>query len=180
RPGSYYEENAYPFRAVQQAGGILVAGSDAPVETRDPRPFVNMARAVTRRYPDRPALNPRQAITIREVLDAYTIGGARFLGREKEIGSLEVGKAADFVVLDRDILKLSDGGEPLKVADAQVLETWFAGNPIYTRHAGQVQPPPQKMVGADGLEPPTRVGEDIAALEPAPAVAGAHRATRLR
>ena len=142
RPGSYYEENAYPFRAVQQAGGILVAGSDAPVETRDPRPFVNMARAVTRRYPDRPALNPRQAIRIREVLDAYTIDGARFLGREKEIGSLEVGKAADFVVLDRDILKLADGGEPLKVADAQVLETWFAGNPIYTRHAGQVQPPP--------------------------------------
>src|SRR5205807_5196275 len=42
-PGSYYESNAYPVRAVKSAGGILVAGSDAPVETRDPRPFVNMA-----------------------------------------------------------------------------------------------------------------------------------------
>ncbi len=49
--GSFYDSNAYPARAVRAAGGILTAGSDAPVDTRDPRPFVNMAVAVTRRAP---------------------------------------------------------------------------------------------------------------------------------
>src|SRR6185436_14106993 len=43
----YYERNAYPVRAVRDAGATLVAGSDAPVFTRDPQPFVNMAMAVT-------------------------------------------------------------------------------------------------------------------------------------
>ncbi len=132
-PGSYYETNAYPFRGVKRAGGILVAGSDAPVDTRDPRPFVNMMRAVTRRFPDEPPLNPEQALTLREVLDAYTINGAHLLGREQEIGSLEVGKSADFIVPDRDILALADRGEPLKVADARVLETWFMGRLVYAR-----------------------------------------------
>ena len=46
------------------------------------------------------------------MLDAYTINGARMLGRDKEIGSLEVGKSADFIVVDRDILSLADGGHP--------------------------------------------------------------------
>jgi predicted amidohydrolase YtcJ len=133
-PGSYYEANAYPARAVRQAGAILVAGSDAPVETRDPRPFVNMMRAVTRRLPGLPALNSQQALTLREVLDAYTINGARLLGREAEIGSLEAGKSADFVVLDSDILRLADQSEPLKIADAHVLETWFMGKLVWASH----------------------------------------------
>jgi hypothetical protein len=42
-PGSYYESNTYPVRAVKAAGAILTAGSDAPVETSDPRPFINIA-----------------------------------------------------------------------------------------------------------------------------------------
>jgi predicted amidohydrolase YtcJ len=56
-PGSYYEENAYPVRSTLKAGAIVAAGSDAPVETRDPRPFYNISRALTRRLPGEPALN---------------------------------------------------------------------------------------------------------------------------
>jgi len=134
-PGSYYEENTYPFRGVRDAGGILVAGSDAPVNTRDPQPYVNMATAVTRRIPGEAVLGPKQVITIRDVLDAYTINGARMLGRDKEIGSLEVGKSADFVVLDRDILALADGGKADDVNGTKVLETWFQGRRVYlARH----------------------------------------------
>jgi predicted amidohydrolase YtcJ len=130
-PGSTYEEYSYPFRTSKDAGAILVAGSDAPVVSRDPVPFVNMAAAVTRRTPGGPAFNPRQAITIREVLDAYTINGARMLGREREIGSLETGKSADFAVLDRDILALADGGKADDIAGTKVLETWFRGVRVY-------------------------------------------------
>ncbi len=129
--GSYYEANTYPFRAAKDAGATLVAGSDAPVNTRDPQPFVNMATAVTRRIPGEPVFNAAQAITIREVLDAYTINGARMLGRDKEIGSLEVGKSADFVVLDRDILKLADGGKAKDINGTKVVETWFQGKRVY-------------------------------------------------
>ena len=130
-PGSYYEDNSYPVRSTKAAGAILVAGSDAPVNTRDPQPFVNMAIAVTRHIRGEPVFNPKQTITIREALDAYTINGARFLGRDAEIGSLEPGKSADFVILDRDIVALADGGHADDIAGTHVLETWFRGKRVY-------------------------------------------------
>ncbi len=133
-PGSYYEANTYPVKAVEAAGGILTAGSDAPVETRDPRPFVNMTRAITRAYPGKPALSPQQSISIREVIDAYTINGARMLNLQKDAGSIEAGKSADFIVLDRDILALADSGHAESIADAKVLETWFRGTKVYVAH----------------------------------------------
>ncbi len=132
-PKSYYEQNVYPFKGVKDAGGTLVAGSDAPVNTADPQPFVNMALAVTRRMPGQPAESPEQAVTIRDVVDAYTINGARFLQRDKEAGSLETGKSADFIVVDQDILALADAGKADQVAGTHVLETWFQGKPVYQR-----------------------------------------------
>jgi len=129
--GSYYEENSYPVRSSKNAGAILVAGSDAPVNSRDPQPFVNMATAVTRRIPGEPVFNPKETITIREVLDAYTINGARFLGRDAEIGSLVPGKSADFVLLDRDILALADDDRADEIAATRVVETWFRGKRVY-------------------------------------------------
>jgi predicted amidohydrolase YtcJ len=133
--GSYYESNAYPVRAIQAAGGILVAGSDAPVETSDPRPFVNMAHAVTRANPKLPPLSPQQSVPLREVIDAYTLNGAEMLYLRDVAGSLEVGKSADFIVLDRDILALADSGHAADVADTKVLATWFRGEKVYTRAA---------------------------------------------
>ena len=136
-PGSYYEENAYPFRAVRDAGAILTAGSDAPVETRDPRPFVNMAMALARHSPGEPPLNAAQAITIEDVLQAYTLNGARLLGRERETGSLEVGKSADFVLLDRDLLALARERDYEAIAATRVLGTWFEGRRVYRAPAAQ-------------------------------------------
>jgi predicted amidohydrolase YtcJ len=132
-PKNYYEPNVYPFKGVKNAGGILVAGSDAPVGTADPQPFVNMALAVTRRMPGKPPESPEQAISIRDVIDAYTINGARFLNRDQEAGSLEAGKSADFIVIDRDILALADAGKADQVAGTHVLETWFQGKQVYSR-----------------------------------------------
>jgi predicted amidohydrolase YtcJ len=130
-PGSYYYENSYPVRAVRDAGGIVVGGSDAPVGTRDPQPFVNIAVAVLRHMPGDAPLNAQQAIGLREALDAYTIEGARFLGREREFGSLEAGKSADFIIVDRDLLALAENGKAEDIAHTRVLETWFRGKRVY-------------------------------------------------
>ena len=132
RPDGYYELNAYPARSIKAAGGILTAGSDAPIDTRDPRPFINMSVAVTRHQPGQPPLNPAQSISISNVIDAYTINGARLLGWDRDTGSIEAGKSADFIILDRDIVKLAATGKADQIAKTQVLETWFKGRLVYT------------------------------------------------
>ena len=129
--GNYYDQNASPVRGVRDAGGIVVGGSDAPVDTRDPRPFINMAKAVSRQLRDLPPLNSSQSIPIRDAIDSYTISGARFLGWGAETGSLESGKSADFIVVDRDILALADRGKLTMVEGTKVLETWFMGRRVY-------------------------------------------------
>jgi predicted amidohydrolase YtcJ len=60
-----------------------------------------------------------------------TLGGAEAVGRERMIGSIEVGKMANFIALDRD---LSEG----EFAGATVLKTWFEGRQVYSAVAGQV------------------------------------------
>ena len=77
-PKSYYERQFYPAKSTQKAGAILAAGSDAPVNTRDPQPFVNMQYGVTRAQPGFPPANPQEALNIRDLVDAYTINA---LGR---------------------------------------------------------------------------------------------------
>jgi len=129
--GSYYENNAYPVRAAKDAGAIITAGSDAPVDTRDPRPFINMASAVTRHIPGQPALGPQHRITLAEVVEAYTISGAQMLNIAADAGSLEAGKSADFVVLDRDIFALAAAGHPDDIAKTRVLSTYFQGRQVY-------------------------------------------------
>jgi hypothetical protein len=131
-PGNFYDAHAYPVKSVQRAGGILAAGSDAPVGTRDPQPFVNMATAVTRAVGAEPPLSPGQSISIREAIEAYTMGGARMLKLDAEAGSIQVGKSADFIELDQDILSLGDAHRAADIARTHVLRTWFKGRPVYT------------------------------------------------
>jgi predicted amidohydrolase YtcJ len=130
-PRSYYERQFYPARSTKAAGAILAAGSDAPVNTRDPQPFVNMAIGVTRALPGLPPANPQERLSIRDLIDAYTINGARAMGRSEEFGSIEVGKSADLIILDRDILALADAGQPAAIAATRVLETRFEGRKVY-------------------------------------------------
>ena len=128
---SYYYQHFYPVGSIHKAGGILAAGSDAPVETDDPRPFVNIQSAVTR---DRGfgSFNPAQRITILDAIDAYTINGARLMNQAELTGSIEPGKKADFIVLDQDVVKLAETGNSHEIAKTQVLETWFDGKLVYS------------------------------------------------
>jgi predicted amidohydrolase YtcJ len=132
-PNGYYERCVYPAKTVMEAGAIDAAGSDAPVMSQDPRPFVNMQFGVTRSRPGIQPISPWQRLTIQDLIAAYTINGARALNRASEIGSLEVGKSADFIVLNQDIIDLAKDGHADKIGETRVLETWFMGRKVYSR-----------------------------------------------
>jgi predicted amidohydrolase YtcJ len=130
-PDTYYERQFYPARSIRDAGGVLAAGSDAPVNTLDPQPFVNIEIGVTRAQPGYPPANPAERLTVPDLIDAYTINGARAMGRETEFGSIEVGKSADFILIDQDIIALARHGRAAEISKTKVVETWFRGKRVY-------------------------------------------------
>ena len=130
-PQGYYMKNAYPAESIRRAGGVIIAGSDAPVDTRDPRPFFNIEGAVTRDVFDAGALNKEERLSIFDAVDAYTINAAQAMQQDKIVGSIEVGKKADFIIVNQDIFALTEAGEASAIGDTKVLETWFAGKRVY-------------------------------------------------
>lgn len=92
----------YPARSLVAAGAAIAGGSDWDVSSFNP--FEAMATAMSRKNPEqptRPPLNPAEALSLDEMLAAYTRGAAKLIGRDQEIGSLTAGRFADFIVLDR-------------------------------------------------------------------------------
>jgi len=115
----------YPARALVAAGTVVAGGSDWDVSSFNP--FEAMATGMSRTNPKEPArgtLNADQALTLDEMLAAYTINAARVLDRDKDIGSLAVGKAADFVILDRRLDGKTTADEVRALKPVQV---FFAG-----------------------------------------------------
>lgn len=132
-PEHYTMQYSYPAKSMKAAGSVLAAGSDAPVDTREPRPFVNIEQAVTRQGEGDVVWNADERLTIEEILDAYTIHGAQALRQEDLVGSLEVGKKADFAVLSQNIIDLANNGEADKIDETQVLTTVFNGKVVFER-----------------------------------------------
>lgn len=130
---TYYMRNIYPARTLKDLGAVLVAGSDAPVDERSPRPFINMLGAVTRGSPMGPPIGAAQAIDIHEVLEAYTINGARAMQQDDRVGSIEVGKRADLVLVDRNLVELYEREDWDSFADTSALMTIFDGEIVYDR-----------------------------------------------
>ena len=109
----------------------MAAGSDWPVVGL-PDPWYGLQGMVTRRNPkgSHPgALWPEQALDLATVIDIYTRNPAQAMGLGAITGSIEVGKSADLIVLDRNLFEC----EADKLADTKVLATWFEGRPVYQR-----------------------------------------------
>ncbi|MEG1858185.1 MAG: amidohydrolase family protein, partial [Pseudoflavonifractor sp.] len=129
RVGPERIKNAYAWRTMLDKGAIIPGGTDAPFDRVNP--FHCMYAGVTRT-----ALNglpkggwyPEQCITRDEMLKSYTNWSAYSIFEEGTRGSLEVGKLADFIVLDRNIMTCP----ALEIKDTQVLTTVSGGEVVYT------------------------------------------------
>jgi predicted amidohydrolase YtcJ len=118
-------DDLYAFGSWRRAGITVAGSSDAPVITADP--LLGIRDAILRRTGDGLVLGPAERLTARDALDLYTTQAAFAMHREGDIGSLEPGKLADFVVLDRSPLRT----DPERIADIQILATVLDGAPVY-------------------------------------------------
>jgi predicted amidohydrolase YtcJ len=116
---------SYAWRSMIANGVPLAFGSDFPVE--HPNPFHGLAAAISRMDPQGQPPGgwmPEQRLTLEQALGAFTRGAAFAGFAEDRIGSLEKGKYADFVLIDRDIFADSS---PENIRATKVLETWVSG-----------------------------------------------------
>ncbi|HEV8385488.1 MAG TPA: amidohydrolase family protein, partial [Candidatus Acidoferrales bacterium] len=119
---------SYPGKSYSENGIIAGAGSDVPVTPLSP--WWGIWAAVARRELNTgEVIAPEERLTVREALQLYTRNGAYIGFEETKKGSLEPGKLADFIVLDRDVLTVP--AEELK--DMRVLKTFVGGELVYDR-----------------------------------------------
>jgi len=120
----------YAWRRMLDAGVVLANGSDFPVELSNP--FHGLYASVTRKsragepedgwYAD-------QALTRAEALHSFTLAAAYAAREEDRLGSLEPGKCADFIVIDRDYFQVPAD----QIDDIVVLEAWVGGRKVFDR-----------------------------------------------
>ena len=109
--------NLVPLRSLHEAGAKITLSSDWDVSTLSP--FVGMQNALTRK--------PQALPNLEAVIKAYTLSPAYALRHEDKTGSIEVGKQADLIVLDRNLFEIPLG----EISKTQVLETYLAGKRVY-------------------------------------------------
>ena len=118
----------YPIGSVARTGVHLAAGSDWSVSSMNP--FEAMAVAITRQSPSKPSGRPwipEELVDLPTMLRAYTEGGAWAAFEEARLGTLEVGKAADLIVLDREPYRIPAS----ELAQVKVLLTLLNGREVW-------------------------------------------------
>jgi predicted amidohydrolase YtcJ len=129
-----------PLRSLFAAGVTAGGGSDhmqkiGSLRSINPyNPYLAMWVAISRKAKDFPGrLHPEEALTREQAIRFYTINNAKLLFLEDRVGSLEVGKLADFAVLDRDLLTCPED----EIRDTQVLSTYLNGKPVFEQSQGR-------------------------------------------
>ena len=129
-PDAYFLQNVYAAKSVQDYGGLVVHGSDAPVDSREPRPFVNLQQAL-RRDDGETVMNESQRLDVHSAIDAFTMNGAKLFGHDDTVGSIEVGKKADIIALSQNIVELVNEDRSDEIATTRVTLTLFDGRVVY-------------------------------------------------
>ena len=126
--GAERVERMYPVRSLQRAGARIIGGSDWSVSSVNPLDAIETA--LRRQDPDdlvQGTLNAREAVTLETMLAAYTRNAAWVMHQEDIVGSVEVGKRADLVLLDRDLYRI-----PVEdINTTAVRMTLFDGEVVY-------------------------------------------------
>jgi len=123
-------KGAYVWRTFLAQGTRIAAGSDFPVESDNP--FFGLHAAITRTDHEgqpRGGWHPEQAMTPIEAFRAFTLDAAYAQHWETRIGSLEPGKWADFILIDRDLFKIPAAD----IWKIKVRQTWVAGQKVYSQ-----------------------------------------------
>jgi len=128
----------HPYKSIFDAGVVVAGGSDHmikfdSVEAVNPyNPFFGMWMVVTRKTASGEVFNPEERLTREQALQMWTTNAAYLSFEEGVKGSIEAGKLADLVVIDRDILECPED----EIRDVQVLETILGGKTVYHRPSG--------------------------------------------
>jgi len=123
---------AWVWKSISDAGGRYAFGSDWPVVTLNP--WEGIRTAVTRQTAEatpKDGFVPSQRLTVAQAVDGYTMGAAFAGHREKTEGSLVVGKAADVIIVDRNIFEI----DPHSIGDTKVVITLVGGRIAYEADA---------------------------------------------
>lgn len=126
--GNARVDRMYPIASIVRAGGLVVGGSDWIYGPLNPLESIEVA--ITRQDPSdsaAPLGNVADAIDLETALKAYTVNAAWLMHREDSVGSIEVGKRADLVVLDRNLFEIPS----TQISEAKVLFTIFDGEIVY-------------------------------------------------
>jgi predicted amidohydrolase YtcJ len=118
----------YPIGSLARAGTLIAGGSDWPVSSMNPLEAIQVG--VTRRAPEAPpgpAWIPEETVGLETMLRAYTVNGAWLSREERSRGTLEEGRAADLIVLDRDIF----AAPASEIGRAKVLLTLLEGRAVF-------------------------------------------------
>jgi predicted amidohydrolase YtcJ len=124
-----------PLRSLSNAGVIVAGGSDHMIrfDSRDAinpyQPFFGMWMAITRKAQDGTVLGADERVTRDQALRMWTLNGAWLTFEEKDKGSLEPGKLADFVVISKDYLSCPED----EIKDIEALQTVVGGRVVYER-----------------------------------------------
>jgi predicted amidohydrolase YtcJ len=128
RLGAEREKGAYAFKQLMQQNGWIPLGTDFPVE--DISPFKTFMAAVFRQdakgFPSG-GYQQENALSRQDALRGMTIWAAKSNFEEAEKGSLEKGKLADFIILDKDLMTIA----PTEVLQTSVLATYIGGKKVY-------------------------------------------------
>jgi hypothetical protein len=130
RLGVEREKNAYAYKQLLDQNGWIALGTDFPVEAIDPFKtfYASVIRMDSKGFPAG-GFQTANALSRKETLLGMTYWAAKAAFEETEKGSLEAGKAADFFILNEDILSC----EAMKITEAKVLATFVNGKKVFGR-----------------------------------------------